>query len=120
MKGWVTIAGFVPEDLRGALLAEATELLNSKEASFYSSDTHTVYQDPQDCELSSEHPRNKLQHSSKRIVDYGRLSAASPLRALYLQPSLLSLVQAVVAPGECCQNSAFLLTAIKNDGHTDF
>lgn len=98
MKGWVTIADFVPAGLHGALLAEATELLHS-DAAFYSSDAHTVYQEPGDSAMSSDHPRNQLQQSSKRIVDYGRLSAASPLRVLYLQPSVLALVKAVAAPG---------------------
>ena len=62
--------------MQAALLAEATELLQS-DVAFLSKESHTVYQQVEDVSYPSAHPRNMLQHSSKRIVDFARLNGNS-------------------------------------------
>jgi hypothetical protein len=66
----------VAGDMQAALLAEATELLQS-DAAFVSKESHTVYQEVEDDSYPSCHPRNLLQQSSKRIVDFARLNSHS-------------------------------------------
>jgi len=123
-KGWVAIRDFVPPALCETLIEEATALLES-DAAFYSTDAHTVYQESEDTKFSCEHPRNALQQSSKRIVDYARLSDQSPLRLLYLQPALLALVQRIVSPeteskslylSDCPFNAAYYNMYREGDG----
>lgn len=120
-KGWVAIPNFVTATSCADLLGEATKLLES-DAAFYSTDAHTVYQESGDATFGGDHARNTLQQSSKRIIDYARLGAESPLRQLYVKPALLSLVQQIVSPtrrlhlSECPFNAAYYNMYRAGDG----
>ena len=120
--GFVVINGlFRHPHAVAALLAEANQLFQGDSA-FRSSDAHTVYQDAMDTSLGVDHVRNRLQQSSKRIIDFARLGGASPLRKLYLNPHLLELVQAIVAPesklylSDCPFNAAYYNEYRAGDG----
>ena len=94
-NGWCHIPMFLPRATCDELRAEAVGLLESEHA-FASSDEHTVYQEEADPRLPSDHARNRLMQSKKRIVDYARIPPQSALRELYTAPQLRGFVQAVV------------------------
>lgn len=72
------------------MLAEATELLQNDTA-FLSKESHTVYQEVEDDSYPSCHPRNLLQQSSKRIVDFARLNSHS-VRGVIQQWRIFGLI----------------------------
>ena len=95
-RGWVHVPDFLDKNTCVQMLAEANNLLYS-EVAFRSFEKHTVYQEEEDCDFEANHPRNVLQSSSKRIVDFDRLQPTSPLKKLYCEPFLLSFVQEIVS-----------------------
>lgn len=119
-KGWVHLPWAF---LDGPACEElASFALRSKEerTAFHSRETHTVYQEEPDPSLPDNHCRNAQQKSEKHIVDYERIGAASPLRALYQEPRFVELVQRVVGldriyASACPFNSAYL--NVFEDGH---
>ena len=89
--GIAHIPNFVRSDVCDRMLQEAKFLTDTHQC-FYSTEHHTVYQEPHDPKFSNDHPRNALQQSSKWIVDYDRIisqysssesKSMSPLVTLY-------------------------------------
>ena len=120
-RGYCHVPDFLPPRTVDALRAEAERLLSGDGTYFESTERHTVYQEEPDPELPPDHPRNALQRSSKRIVDYARLAPSSPLRALYTARSLRPFVQAVVGVGTlhlsaCPYNAAYYNGFREGDG----
>jgi hypothetical protein len=94
-RGWCHIPHFVSAEVCATMRAEAKALLES-DAAFLSTDAHTVYQEEPDQTLPADHPRNVLMQSRKKIVDYARIGAGSPLKVLYNRPELRTFVERVV------------------------
>jgi hypothetical protein len=67
-NGWCHIPNFLPTHTCTTLRTEAETLLADDAVAFASFDNHTVYQEESDSTFASDHPRNKLMQSSKRIV----------------------------------------------------
>ena len=100
--GIVHIPNFIRQDIVDRMIKEAMVLHEDKGKSFYSTESHTVYQEPQDlANYPKDHPRNALQTSSKYIIDYDRISRSeSPLHVLYNSPQLKAFISYVVRPPE--------------------
>ena len=99
-QGIAHIPNFVRPDVCHQMVQEATLLADTQQC-FYSTEDHTVYQEPHDPAFSNDHPRNALQQSSKWIMDYDRIvqqSPTSPLVRLYTSPHLKAFVAYVVQP----------------------
>mgnify|MGYP005848282227 CR=1 FL=1 len=98
--GIAHIPNFLRQDIVQQMVQEATHLQNKKEC-FYSTDSHTVYQEEYDPNFPNDHPRNALQTSSKYIVDFARIpKPQSPLYTLYTSPEIRAFVSYVVRPEE--------------------
>jgi hypothetical protein len=95
-KGWCHIPNFLPADVVEEMRSEAVKNMESTKDHFLSTEVHTVYQEEKDPKFKPDHPRNIEMISSKRIVDFARLSSSSPLKALYYRPELVQFVQQVV------------------------
>ena len=104
--GIAHIPNFVRSDVCNQMVQEAMRLRHDPtQPCFYSTEDHTVYQEPHDPAFPEDHPRNALQRSSKWIMDYDRIisqssstSATSPLVTLYTSPHLQAFVSYVVRP----------------------
>jgi len=92
------------------MVQEATQLLQQRNA-FYSTEDHTVYQEPFDEQFAKNHPRNARQKSSKWIIDYNRMEqSSSPLVQLYTSPHVQAFISYIVRPppddhGSFCSKS---------------
>ena len=107
--GIAHVPQFLRRDVIQQMVQEAMQLHHVKQC-FYSTESHTVYQEPQDptYDCDYDHPRNALQHSSKWIMDYARLShpttitttatMTSPLVTLYTSRQLKAFVSYIVRP----------------------
>ena len=113
-QGMAHIPNFVRPEVCHQMVQEATFLADTQQC-FYSTEGHTVYQEPHDPAFSHDHPRNALQQSSKWIMDYDRIgqqSPTSPLVTLYTSPHLKAFVAYVVQP-------AFVKNGAQKDNNDD-
>jgi len=102
------------------MLQEALSLADQGQV-FYSTDSHTVYQEDQVSSLAPNHPRNMLQQSSKLIIDYARNPKRSFLSELYHAKELRHFIAAVVGepilyPSGCLYNAAYYNIFEEGDG----
>jgi hypothetical protein len=107
-QGWVHVPHYLNPSEINELMTEM-ECLRSQ--SFRSFDAHTVYQEEIDTSLPLTHPRNRLQESSKDIIDFSALNEESSLRKIYNRESLLKLIKVIISSNEvylsgCPYNSA--------------
>jgi hypothetical protein len=99
--GMAHIPQFLRREVVQQMVHEAIQLRQNPQTCFFSTESHTVYQEPQDLTNypDQHHPRNVLQQSSKYIIDYARLNpSTSPLVTLYTSPHLKAFVSYIVRP----------------------
>jgi hypothetical protein len=103
------------------MLNEVTFIIKNKSSyTYYSTDSHTIYQEDIDSSLPYNHLRNQLQNSSKLIIPSSKLSENSLLRSIYERSSLINMVKKVVGIDSiyrsgCPHNAAYYNIYDKGD-----
>jgi alkylated DNA repair dioxygenase AlkB len=91
--GLFHIPNYLTNDEINAMLNEVHQL---RHLSYYSTDSHTIYQDDIVSSLPINHTRNILQNSSKFIIGYDKLPSSSLLRSIYNRNNLINIVSKCV------------------------
>ena len=84
-QGWAHIPNFLDKAKCGEMCQEVKDAVSTGNC-FFSSESHTIYQEEHDHAMPPEHIRNYQVQSSKCIVDYARVPKSSQLRSIYPNP----------------------------------
>jgi hypothetical protein len=92
-RGFCHVPNFITQEVCDRLI----QGMQSVQTVFVSDETHTAYQEePDTTQFSPDHPRNRLLNSRKTIIDWDRIPADSPLKALYHDDRLLHMIKSIV------------------------
>lgn len=91
--GVCSLPGFITPDAVRRMVALADDL---SQQAWASDQVHTVYFEPIDDPVSSEHPRAHTFHSAKHGIAYDRIPAVAPLRRLYESDDMTAFIAAAL------------------------
>ena len=116
--GYAHVPNFISSEIVSRLVREANMLADP--IPFYSSDSHTIYQEDPDPAFSEAHPRNVMQQSSKIIVDCERIPSQSYIHEIYKSVLFIDFVGFVVGgtiyKSGCNYNAAYYNIFRDGDG----